>query len=447
MKEPTNLRSISLDDAVRAGIAMHKQGKLEEAEIFYSGVLKEAPEHADALHFLGVMRHQEGRSSEGAELIERAIQAAPGDAGMRLNLGNVLRELGRREDSEAAYREAIRLEPEMANAYCNLGALLRIKEDIKGARTSLERAIEIEPHHGEAHCNLGNLLRDLGEFDEAIVHYQKSVDYQGHVAMRGKAAANLAGVLNRSGRKEHAIKVLKEWIMQDPDNATAKHMLAAISQEGVPDRAEDEYIRELFDGFARSFDDVLGNLHYRAPKLVGNMIEDLLPVKERTLATLDLGCGTGLSGETVAPYSKRLVGVDLSPLMLRKAADRGLYDQLEDAEITSFLDSTEQRFDLIVSVDAVCYFGDLSRLMKGVSRCLARGGMFCFSVEKVETSEGRKGFRLQDHGRYAHQKFYLESVADEAGLEIVRIEEGVLRMERAQAVNGFVVALRGKPGE
>ena len=40
----------------------------------------------------------------------------------------------------------------------------------------------------------------------------------------------------------------------------------------------------------------------------------------RSLDVLDAGCGTGLCGPLVAPYARRLVGVDLSEAMLARPA-------------------------------------------------------------------------------------------------------------------------------
>ena len=114
MEEIVYPGEISADDALRAGVALHRQGRLEQAEVFYRGVLKEYPDHPDALHFLGIMRNQLGHAREAAELIEQALGRVSDNAGMWLNFGNVLRELGRLEEAGRAYEEAIRLEPSMA---------------------------------------------------------------------------------------------------------------------------------------------------------------------------------------------------------------------------------------------------------------------------------------------------------------------------------------------
>ena len=52
---------------------------------------------------------------------------------------------------------------------------------------------------------------------------------------------------------------------------------------------------------------------------------------------LDAGCGTGLCGPLIAPYARRLVGVDLSERMLAQARARDVYDELVKGELTAYL--------------------------------------------------------------------------------------------------------------
>ena len=42
---------------------------------------------------------------------------------------------------------------------------------------------------------------------------------------------------------------------------------------------------------------------------------------------LDLGCGTGLSGQIIRPAARRLCGIDLSPDMVERAEARPIYER------------------------------------------------------------------------------------------------------------------------
>ena len=63
----------------------------------------------------------------------------------------------------------------------------------------------------------------------------------------------------------------------------------------------------------------------------------------RSLDVLDAGCGTGLCGPLIAPYARRLVGVDLSERMLDQARARNVYDELVRRELTAYLRELHRR--------------------------------------------------------------------------------------------------------
>ena len=111
-------------------------------------------------------------------------------------------------------------------------------------------------------------------------------------------------------------------------------MLAACSGRDVPARASDAFVEKTFDSFAASFDSKLASLAYRAPALVAEMLAHCGVNASRSLDVLDAGCGTGLCGPFLAPYARRLVGVDLSQGMLAKARARNAYDELAKSELT-----------------------------------------------------------------------------------------------------------------
>jgi predicted TPR repeat methyltransferase len=63
-------------------------------------------------------------------------------------------------------------------------------------------------------------------------------------------------------------------------------------------------------------------------------------------------------------------------------------------------------------------------------------------VEKAEDSEVPSGHRLNPHGRYSHTRGYVEQTLRNAGLTALSIDDGVLRQERGEPVQGLVVTAR-----
>ena len=180
-----------------------------------------------------------------------------------------------------------------------------------------------------------------------------------------------------------------------------------------------------------------GDLGYAAPDLLAGAIAGVLGGR-RGLAVLDLGCGTGLAGARLRPYAGRLIGIDLSPEMLRLAERRGLYDALEVAEITEWLGRDGVgRFDLIAACDTLIYFGDLGPVLRASAARLAAGGILALTVERGDVAP----FRLADSGRFTHHPDHIRAAAREAGLAVTRLDEAVLRQEYGEPVVGLVASL------
>ena len=64
---------LALQAKLNQGLALHKKGKLADAERIYGEVLRQQPNNFDALHLLGVIAVLTQRTERGVELIGKAI--------------------------------------------------------------------------------------------------------------------------------------------------------------------------------------------------------------------------------------------------------------------------------------------------------------------------------------------------------------------------------------
>ncbi len=235
-----------------------------------------------------------------------------------------------------------------------------------------------------------------------------------------------------------AVNIFEEWLAEEPGDPIARHMLAACTGRNVPARASDGFVERTFDSFAASFESKLEKLSYRAPALVAAMLEDSGLEPSKRLDVLDAGCGTGLCGPLVAPYARRLVGVDLSKGMLARAKEKNVYDALLNAELTEHLRDNGEAFDVIVSADTLVYFGDLECVITAAARALRPRGMVVFTLEHAVGVEAGVDFRLEMHGRYSHARAYVERLLALSGLR-PEIHHAELRMESGVPVAGLVI--------
>jgi len=400
----------------------------------YRQILEAVPDYPDAVHYSGVLAHQEGRSDEAVALIRRSLELEPDRADWHSNLGIVLRDRLELDEAIAACRRAIALDPNHANAHNNLGVLLRAQGHAVEAEAAYRAAIRVSPEHSDAWTNLGILLTGQKRTREAAVCFFKVITL---TPKHPEARRLLALAHCALGEVDEAVAIFEEWLKEEPDHPIARHMIAACSGREVPARASDAFIEMTFDSFAGSFDAKLAKLLYRAPDLVAAMLADSVAGSSKCLDVLDAGCGTGLCGPLVAPYARRLVGVDLSARMLDRARSRNVYDELVKRELTAYLRESPATFDVIVSADTLVYFGPLEEVVAASANALRPGGRLVFTVEELSGASDA-GYAISSHGRYGHTRDYLERVLSGANLrpEVVPAE---LRLEAGEPVKGLVV--------
>lgn len=393
------------DRRLQAAIAEHQEGRLAEAERDYLALLEEFPDDHDLLHFLGMLRAQQRRLDEGIALIRRSLEIEPANAHAWNNLGNVLASDDQEEEALGAYLRAISIDIEIGQAWQNLGGVIGRSENPQKAIALFSRIIETTPGLVTAYEALGRVLRMLGMKDEAVAVYRR-------------------------------------WVELEPDRATALHLLAANTGEKVPQRATDDYMVELFNGFAKDFDERLAKLGYSAPAILVERLRKDVGSEDRLASVLDAGCGTGLCGPLLKSFCSRLVGVDLSPRMLEKARERGGYDELACGELCEFMRSRPAEFEAVISADTLVYFGALEEAMAAARRCLKPGGRLAFTVEALVSDDKALEHEIQHHGRYAHSESYLRRCLQAAGFAAPTIESVVLRREMNRDVRGLAVVTR-----
>ena len=429
----SSTRELTLEEAVSFAILLQKNEQFVEAQEVYRRVLETAPDHPRALHYAGVLAHQQGRNGEALALIERSLALVPDQADWYSNLGVVLQSDARLERAIDSYRRAIAIDPSHANAHNNLGVLLRATGQPVEAEAAYRTAIRLNPEHIDAYTNLGILLNGLKRTEEAAACYCRVITLRPKHREARKLLALAHCTLGEVGK---AAKILEEWLEEEPENPIAQHMLASCTGRDVPDRASNAFIEATFDSFASSFESKLERLSYRAPALIGAMLEDFGVERSHHLDVLDAGCGTGLCGAIVAPFARRLVGVDLSEGMLAHAKDKNVYHALTKAELTEYLRDHSEAFDLIVSADTLVYFGDLTGVIAALAGAMRPNGLVVFTLEHAVADS--VDYRLELHGRYSHARGYVERLLTLSGLQS-KIIQAELRTEAGAPVPGLVI--------
>ena len=245
-----------------------------------------------------------------------------------------------------------------------------------------------------------------------------------------------------AGAASPAAAAFRMALKLDPDDragaALKLHLAGAMDDPAAMPAA---FVETLFDQYAGKFESsLLGKLDYRAPDLLFEAIEITHPA--RFARALDLGCGTGLMGERLRPLCDRLEGYDLSAGMLKVARAKGIYDLLDQANLAA-LSFDAPRADLAVAADVYMYVGALETIFANARTMLVPGGLFAFSVEKLDAPDG---FALRETRRYAHSQAYVERCLADAGFQLLSLAEAAIRKDREQPVTGMIVVAARSDG-
>ena len=68
---------LTIEQVLQQGVAVHKEGKLEEAERLYRAILGSQPQHPDANHNLGVLAVSVGQVDVALPHFKVALEANP----------------------------------------------------------------------------------------------------------------------------------------------------------------------------------------------------------------------------------------------------------------------------------------------------------------------------------------------------------------------------------
>ncbi len=377
----------------------------------------------------------------------RPIAAAGAD---HANLGIALRELDDRDGSLAAFERAVAIDPHSARAHFNLGSARLEFGRFGEAVASLREALRLNPTLALAHTVCGMALAAGGDRESGVASLRRG-------AVPGTSDVQLLAILGAKlrslGLHDAALDSYRRVLELEPDNLAARHFVDALGGS-TPDHVAEQYVRQLSDAHAETFDrNLVTELRYAVPR---ELVGDLTAAGGTgpPWDILDLGCGTGLVGAELAPHARSLVGADLSPKMIERARARNCYTRFECADlVTALHGNPPQAFDVITAADVFVYVGRLDAVVSAARRALRTQGLFAFSTEAAEDAStaaraaaprgaAAAGYVLCTSGRYAHTESYLRELAARNHFEIALLRKMRIRFEHRRPIMGWLAVWR-----
>ncbi|MDN5863915.1 MAG: aspartyl/asparaginyl beta-hydroxylase domain-containing protein [Gammaproteobacteria bacterium] len=168
-----------------------------EAAALYGRILAQAPDHAEALDFMGLQALAAGHVPQSIAYFERALATQPQNAATWKNLALAQAALGKFDEALKALDRALELAPLFPAAWLNKGAILE--------------------QSGEEEKALGAYLQALGQAE------QTGMEQQGNVAPpRVTALLQRARAITRDARKRWIYRALEPLRDAHGDEALAR---------------------------------------------------------------------------------------------------------------------------------------------------------------------------------------------------------------------------------
>jgi tetratricopeptide (TPR) repeat protein len=265
-------------------------GQLEEAERQLGLILKSAPEEAAALNLFGALRAKQGRLDEAEAFFTRAVRGNNSLAGAHMNLAYLHLLKGRPEKSAAALREVLRLEPSNAEAGYRLAWLLlsqnRLDEcvalgeelkksqapsvpllavlgnaylkkgDAAKAEESFRLALEGGGANADALLGMAQVFIIKGDLQDAALYVTRA---KGLTGDSPELLERLSRVALAAGLKAEAVSALQRAVVLKPSEAAYHFALGSAWLRHPPDLQEAEQAFRQFNKLRP--DDAQGQLY------------------------------------------------------------------------------------------------------------------------------------------------------------------------------------------
>ena len=283
---------LTLDQALQKGIEAHKAGKVQEADRYYTAILKANPKHSDANHKMGILAVGVGKVEAALPFFKTALEANPKISQFWLSYIDALIKLDRMDDARAILGQAkssgikgdgfdqLELQLEVSldqteRSDDNLSEVVELPQDrlqpllnlynqskfeqvflqtqeliknypgalvlwnLMGASAAqtrrldqavfaFQKAISIKPDSSDAYNNLGNVFQDQDKQEEAIDAYTKAISIKPDSA---EAYYNKGVSLEGQGKFEEAIEAYEQAIALKPDYVKAYNNLGNALKE------------------------------------------------------------------------------------------------------------------------------------------------------------------------------------------------------------------------
>ena len=206
---------LTLKEALLKGIEAHKAGKVQEADQYYTAILKAMPNHPDANHNMGILAVGLGKVQEALPFFKTALEVNPSIAQFWTSYIDALIKLNLVADAKAVLDEA-KSKGVKGDGFEELEKRLGLYSESKNDRKD-------PPKH--QYQNLINLYTQ-GQFQEALTQGSQLLkDFPNSINLYSIIGAAYKGL----GKLEEAIEACNKALSLKPDSVSYTHLTLPTS--------------------------------------------------------------------------------------------------------------------------------------------------------------------------------------------------------------------------
>ena len=316
---------LTVEQALQKGIEAHRAGKVQEADQYYTAILKANPKHPEANHNMGVLGVGFGKVEQAIPFFKNAIEANSNIAQFWLSYIDALIKIDRITDAKAVLQEAKqkgatgdafdKIELQLNNSSveflnqtkkdipteANILDQLKLDKALKLANKKVKDGLRQEakkiyqdilkkfPKNKGALSGIKTLartynsmaitLKEQGKLEEAIEAYTKALSIEPHYA---EACYNMGIALQKQGKLEEAIEAYNKALSIKPDFAEAYYNIGILLESVIFNKPNRDLQKTIFSLLERET--------YVRPKDIAKSVISLLklePALQKHLKVVD----------------------------------------------------------------------------------------------------------------------------------------------------------------
>ena len=209
---------MTLQMLLNQAVALHREGRLAEAEALYRQVLAQSPPNFQLQHRLALLQYQQQRPGDALEAVNTAL-AINGEAVEALVLQGVLKAAtGAPEEALVSFDRALALKPDFDDALYNRALVLTGLDRLEEAVADFDRTLAKTPNFAGAWGNRGVALQRLGRLGEGIESYDRALAI---LPDHAQSWFNRGTVLHVQGRFDSALESFDKVLTLAPRHVKA----------------------------------------------------------------------------------------------------------------------------------------------------------------------------------------------------------------------------------